>query len=216
MLVAFRKPFIPPTTATPLIVRSLNYQGEPHPVTIKRVIVAALDELPLKGENALHKFKLLAGPRWTPVPPADGGVSELADWGNGFIKISCEDFPKPSMNLKWASDTLNKLISEANVRISALWLPLFFAHFPFRIRQTHSVTCRSICVTPSRRQKRQRKETTLATGCTSDHPFVISLKSGYHKTLHKHFIIVQINSIREQTARYVLKHAYIHLLATFP
>ncbi|KIM48291.1 hypothetical protein M413DRAFT_16259 [Hebeloma cylindrosporum] len=113
-LVAFRKPFIPPTTATPLIVRSLNYQGEPHPATVKRVIVAALDELPLNGESALHKFKLLAGPRWTPVPPADAGVCDLADWGNGFVKISCEDFPKASMNLKWASDTLNKLISEAN------------------------------------------------------------------------------------------------------
>lgn len=200
--------------ATPLIVRSLNYQGEPHPVTIKRVIVAALDELPLKGESALHKFKLLAGPRWTPVPPADAGVSDLADWGNGFIKISCENFPKPSMNLKWASDTLNKLISEANVRISVLWCPLFFflfVDFPFRIRKKHSVTCRSICVTPSRRRRRRRKETTLVTGCTSDHPFAISPKSGYHKTLHKHFIIVQINSIREQTTGCVLKHQSLWL-----
>lgn len=175
-------------------------------MTIKRVIVAALDELPLKGENALHKFKLLAGPRWTPVPPADAGVSDLADWGNGFIKISCEDFSRPSMNLKWATDTLKKLISEANVRISVLWCPLSLVHIPFRIRKKHSVTCRSICVTLSRRQRRQRKETTLVTGCTSGHPFAISPKNGYHKTLHKLFIIVQINSIREPTAGYVLKH----------
>jgi hypothetical protein len=130
LFVAFRKPFVPPTAATPLIVRSLNYQGEPHPVTIKRVVVAALDELPLKNESALHKFKLLAGPRWTPVPPADAGVSDLADWGNGFIKISCEDFPKPSMNLKWASDTLNKLISEANVCIS-VYMPAFLCSWSF-------------------------------------------------------------------------------------
>ena len=98
-------------------------------MTIKRVVVAALDELPLKNENALHKFKLLAGPRWTPVPPADAGVSDLADWGNGFIKISCEDFPKPSMNLKWASDTLNRLISEANVRTLFYCPSFFFVHF---------------------------------------------------------------------------------------
>jgi len=100
-------------------------------VTIKRVIVAALDELPLKNESAFHKFKLLAGPRWTPVPPADAGVGDLADWGNGFIKISCEDFPKPSMNLKWASDTLNKLIAEANVCISFYESAILFLFISF-------------------------------------------------------------------------------------
>ncbi|KAF9040520.1 mitochondrial ribosomal subunit protein-domain-containing protein [Panaeolus papilionaceus] len=113
-LVAYRKPFTPPTTKEPLIVRSMHYQGESHPAMFKRVIVAALDQLPLKGDDAIHKFKLLTGPRWTPNPPADAGVSGLDDWGNGYIKISCEDFPTPAMNLKWASDTLDKLIAEAN------------------------------------------------------------------------------------------------------
>lgn len=104
----------------------MHYQGESHPAMFKRVIVAALDQLPLKGDDAIHKFKLLTGPRWTPNPPADAGVSGLDDWGNGYIKISCEDFPTPAMNLKWASDTLDKLIAEANVSFARL---LFFFEY---------------------------------------------------------------------------------------
>lgn len=96
-------------------MRSLDYAGEKHPATAKRVIVVSVDELPLQSANAIHKIKLLAGPRWTPNPPADSGVSGLDIWDNGYIKISCEDFPRPAMNLKWASDTLDRLITEANV-----------------------------------------------------------------------------------------------------
>ncbi|KAL0951315.1 hypothetical protein HGRIS_008021 [Hohenbuehelia grisea] len=113
-LVAFRKPFVPPNASTPVIARSVDYAGEEHPATLKRVIVVHVNDLPLKDEHALHKIKLLAGPRWTPNPPADAGVSGLMDWGHGFIKISCNDFPKAQMNLKWASDTLDRLIAEAN------------------------------------------------------------------------------------------------------
>lgn len=113
--LAYRKPFIAPTSATPLIVRAIDYAGEEHPATTKRVIVASVDQLPLKDATAIHKFKLLAGPRWTPNPPADAGISGLSTWDNGFIKISCEDFPKPAMNIKWASDALDRLVDEANV-----------------------------------------------------------------------------------------------------
>ncbi|KAF8898836.1 mitochondrial ribosomal subunit protein-domain-containing protein [Infundibulicybe gibba] len=113
-LVAYRKPFIPPTDATPLNVRSIDYAGEEHPASTKRVIVVSVDQLPLRDQAATHKIKLLAGPRWSPNPPADAGVSGLETWGNGFIKISCEDFPKPAMNLKWSSDALDRLVAEAN------------------------------------------------------------------------------------------------------
>ncbi|KAF9462149.1 mitochondrial ribosomal subunit protein-domain-containing protein [Collybia nuda] len=113
-LAAYRKTFVPPTNQTPIIVRSLDYAGEDHPVTTKRVMVASVDQLPLRDANAIHKIKLLAGPRWTPKPPADAGVRDFDTWDNGYIKISCEDFPKPAMNLKWASDTLGQLVAEAN------------------------------------------------------------------------------------------------------
>jgi hypothetical protein len=114
---AYRKAFVPPTSATPLIVRSIDYAGEEHPATVKRCIVAPVNQLPLNDERSIHKIKLLAGPRWTPDPPSDSGVSPN-DPGreHGYIKIACEDFPKPAMNLKWASDALDRLIAEANVR----------------------------------------------------------------------------------------------------
>jgi small subunit ribosomal protein S35 len=94
----------------------MDYGGEEHPATAKRVIVAAVDHLPLKDKNAIHRIKVLAGPRWTPSPPADGGFSGLEEWKNGYIKIACEDFPQPAMNLKWASDTMDRLVAHANVR----------------------------------------------------------------------------------------------------
>ena len=99
----------------------MHYQGESHPAVIKRVIVAPVDLLPLNGEQAIHKIKLLAGPRWTPNPPTDGGVGLNEEWKNGFIKISCESFPRPSMNLSWASDTLDKLVEVANVSIYIIY-----------------------------------------------------------------------------------------------
>ena len=37
--------------------------------------------------------------------------------GVGRIKISCERYPEERMNLKWCSDTIDKLIEEANVSI---------------------------------------------------------------------------------------------------
>ncbi|KAL1692522.1 mitochondrial ribosomal subunit protein-domain-containing protein [Schizophyllum commune] len=113
-LVAFRKPFVPPSPERPLIVRSIDYAGEGHPVTNKRAITVSVDELPLHSERAKHKVKLLAGTRWTPSPPKDAGVQGSAVWANGFIKISCEDFPDPAMNLKWIRDTLVRLCKEAN------------------------------------------------------------------------------------------------------
>lgn len=86
--------------------------------------MVAVARLPLKGPNARHAFKLLAGPRWSPSPPPDSGIGPNEGKGSdGYIKISCEDFPQPGMNLKWISDALDRLIDEANVR-SQIILPV--------------------------------------------------------------------------------------------
>ena len=120
---AYRKPFVPPTAANPLVVRSMSYGGEDHPVSRKRTVVVPVAQLPLKDKDAIHTFKLLAGPRWTPEPPRDAGVGpEETSGEHGYFKISCEDYPKGPMNLKWISDTLHRLIMEANVSICAVWL----------------------------------------------------------------------------------------------
>jgi small subunit ribosomal protein S35 len=115
---AFRKPFIPPTSETPLVVRSISYGGEEHPVTVKRALTVAVSQLPLKDKRAIYKFRLLAGVRWTPTPPKDSGIKLGESAKHGYVKISCEDFPEPAMNLKWVSDRLDDLINEANVRSS--------------------------------------------------------------------------------------------------
>ncbi|KAJ3574073.1 hypothetical protein NP233_g2011 [Leucocoprinus birnbaumii] len=127
-LAALRKPFSPPTTKEPLIVRSVDYLSD-HPMQRKRCVVVAVDNLPLKDTMAKKRLMMLAGPRWTPNPPVDAGISKYADWGNGFVKISCEDYPQPAQNLKWISDTLDRLVERANVPDPA-WedLPIDLRH----------------------------------------------------------------------------------------
>lgn len=116
-LTAFRKPFVPPTKDTPLVMRSISYGGEEHPATVKRVIVTPVAHLPLKDNAARHNLKLIAGSRWTPHPPRDSGIGTGEDGSeHGYVKVSCEDFPRPAMNLKWASDLIDRLVVEANVR----------------------------------------------------------------------------------------------------
>ena len=87
-------------------------------MTVKRVIVVPVAHLPLKDDAARHSLKLIAGTRWMPIPPRDSGIGSDEPGGeHGYIKISREDFPRPAMNLKWASDVLDRLIEEANVRL---------------------------------------------------------------------------------------------------
>lgn len=115
---ALRRPFIPPGPSKPLIIRSISYAGEDHPVDRKRVIVAPVSQLPLSSPAAIHKLKLLAGPRWFPDPPRDSGIGlkQHEEVGlHGYIKLSCEEFPQASMNLKWSGDIMNRLLKEANV-----------------------------------------------------------------------------------------------------
>lgn len=121
---AFRKTFVPPTLETPVVVRSISYGGEEHPATAKRVIVVPVAHLPLKDDAARHSLKLIAGSRWAPTPPRDSGIGSDAPGGEyGYVKISCEDFPRPAMNLKWASDALDRLIEEANVYLRLSLVP---------------------------------------------------------------------------------------------
>ncbi|KAF8480664.1 mitochondrial ribosomal subunit protein-domain-containing protein [Gautieria morchelliformis] len=116
-LKAIRKPFVPPPDSVPLVVRSISYSGEEHPATKKRVVVVAISQLSLDSPQAIHKLKLLAGPRWSDKPPRDSGIGVEEDkriGAHGYIKLSCEDFPEPAMNLKWGSDILDNLLKEAN------------------------------------------------------------------------------------------------------
>lgn len=104
-------------------MRTISYAGEQHPATAKRVVVVPVSRLAFERPEARHTFKLLAGQRWSLSPPRDSGLSptEIND-PEGYIKIACEDFPQPGMNLKWISDVLDRLVQEANVRAAAFFL----------------------------------------------------------------------------------------------
>ena len=117
LYAAFRKPFVPPSKSLSLVVRSISYGGEEHPADQKRTIVVPVARLPLKDATAIQRFKVLAGPRWSHDAPSDSGIDpNEGDHEHGYFKIACEDFRKAAMNLKWASDTLDRLIASANVR----------------------------------------------------------------------------------------------------
>ncbi|KAG8921997.1 hypothetical protein FRC00_007965 [Tulasnella sp. 408] len=117
-LKAFRRPFVPPPSNKYLTTRQLWYGGEEHPAERKAVVVVPVSKLPLSKPSAIHKFKLLAGPRWTRECPKDAGLSsgELESLRKeGFVKVSCEDLPDHGLNLKWCSDVLDRMVKESNV-----------------------------------------------------------------------------------------------------
>jgi small subunit ribosomal protein S35 len=77
---------------------------------------------------ARKKLLLLAGVRWDPMGEEVKYQDErrtlekvAIEKGVGQIKISCERYPEERMNLKWCSDTIDKLIEEANVSQKLLW-----------------------------------------------------------------------------------------------
>lgn len=107
-------------------MRSVDYTGEEHPATVKRSLVVPVAHLPLENADAAHVLRLLAGPRWTPEPPANSGFQGGVEASkHGFVQIACENFPKPTQNMKWASDTLDRLVHEANVRVLILYSSAF-------------------------------------------------------------------------------------------
>jgi hypothetical protein len=159
-------------------VRSVDYLGEKHPVAPKRAVVVPVARLPLNGRAARHKFKLLAGVRWTVESPKDAGVSmQEGHHEHGFFKMSCEDFPKAAMNLKFISDTIDRLVEEANDVRS----PIFAhadAHAEFvRRRKRASRTSLWTPVTWTLGRGKRRREPMVAS--VAGLPSMISRRSGF-------------------------------------
>lgn len=178
--LAFRKPFAPPTPENPVVVRSISYGGEEHPVAVKRVIVVPVAHLPLKDDDARHSLKLIAGSRWTLIPPRDSGIGSDEPGGeHGYVKIACEDFQRPAMNLKWASDALDRLIEEANV---CLRLSLSLANLmDICSGRNLPALCRIYPQTPGtslQKLARQRRASTSVPVQENGSPFATSLESG--------------------------------------
>jgi len=101
------------------------------------VIVVPVAHLPLKNDAARHSLKLIAGSRWTPTPPRDSGIGNDEPGGDhGYVKIACEDFQRSAMNLKWASDALDRLIEEADKSAGTLSdIPIDTRHISSKVRK---------------------------------------------------------------------------------
>ncbi|KAK4683744.1 hypothetical protein P7C73_g6484, partial [Tremellales sp. Uapishka_1] len=103
--------FTPPTSA--IKISSTIDLADPSSVYhTKKVLTAPLSALPLNGKDAVQRFKLIAGPRWTPGAP---GRHEREAEGEGWIKISEERFKDGRQNRKSVSDMLERLVEAANV-----------------------------------------------------------------------------------------------------
>ncbi|GFZ47987.1 hypothetical protein JCM24511_05734 [Saitozyma sp. JCM 24511] len=120
VLAAQRKPFNPPTG--PLRITSTIDLSDPtSPHHVKRVLVAPVTALPLEGSSAVHRLKLLAGPRWTPGRPGQSEAEpEQGEGKDGWVKIAEERFPDARMNRKSVSDMLQRLVQAANDEASPL------------------------------------------------------------------------------------------------
>jgi len=102
----FRQKFNKPRANEFIRVRHQHYQGEHHPAARKVDISFQLADVPLTSDKARHKFALLAGPR--------------LNHATGEVKIACERFPTEQMNEKWCSDVLERMVTEAEVRLRVL------------------------------------------------------------------------------------------------
>lgn len=120
-----RTPFTPPTPSQALRIRSIIPLTSTSLLARKRVLEVHVGSLPLVSDAARHRFKLLAGPRWTPAhgdaakAKAGPGAEGLEHKRDGWFKMSEESFPEGSMNQQWMIDTVRKMVAEANVRVRA-------------------------------------------------------------------------------------------------
>lgn len=117
-LSAQAKMFNPPTTAQSVRIRSSIDLSYPSSLAHRKsVLVAPVGSLPLKGAEAVQRFKLIAGPRWTPGYPgrAEQTTVQGSEDKEGWIKIAEERFPDARTNRWNVGQMLEKLVEAANV-----------------------------------------------------------------------------------------------------
>lgn len=99
LLSTLRKPFRPPTAATPLRWRYTTYMGEEHPAARKVVVEFSVHDLPGLTDEQRLTLRKLAGPRWDPHTE--------------IVRMGCESFETQAQNKRFLADTIAKLIQEA-------------------------------------------------------------------------------------------------------
>lgn len=98
------------------VQRTIDLSDPESPLQQKAVVIAPVSALPLEGADALRRFKVLAGPRWTPGWPGRMELEQAAEGvgAEGYVKISEETYATMRMNRKSASDMLERLVAAAN------------------------------------------------------------------------------------------------------
>ncbi|WOO82094.1 uncharacterized protein LOC62_04G005596 [Vanrija pseudolonga] len=107
------------------ITSTVDLSDPDSPYNQKRVLVAPVSALPLKTADAIQRFKLLAGPRWSPGRPGRAELGKNAAGAfnleaedklskDGWLKIAEERLPLGRQNRKSVSDILDKLVEAAN------------------------------------------------------------------------------------------------------
>lgn len=122
-----RKPFQPPSsdrclrfTTTIDLVTPTDASPRETAHTHKSAVHLPISRLPLNDAAAVHRFKLLAGPRWIPPKSAvlqqEGKEQDAdADEEHGWFKMSQDSFGEVRLNRQWLMDTIQRLVKEANV-----------------------------------------------------------------------------------------------------
>ncbi|EIW70084.1 hypothetical protein TREMEDRAFT_29420 [Tremella mesenterica DSM 1558] len=116
-LRAQSRPFIPPPKGAIRLTTTIDLSEPDSSRHMRQVLMVPVDGLPLKGSEATHRLKLIAGPRWTPHRPGNEIPSEGNDeveGKEGWIKISEDRFESINMNRKSTLDMLEKLVDAAN------------------------------------------------------------------------------------------------------
>lgn len=103
-----RRPYNPPSSKQVVNVQTLYHPADPNHAASKKAVITVTANAIQTGTGRLdealarRKFRILAGSRFDPRTDS--------------VKISCDRFPTLSMNQKWCSDALDRLIKEAEVR----------------------------------------------------------------------------------------------------
>jgi hypothetical protein len=154
-----RKPFQPPTkdqylrfTTTIDLVTPTDASPRETAHTHKSVVHVPVSRLPLSDDAAIHRFKLLAGPRW--IPPKNAilqqeGGEVVAEEEHGWFKMSQDSFGEVRLNRQWLMDTMQRLVQEANVSLGGP-SPLSSVLTALRSQQrppSRNRSCRSISAT---------------------------------------------------------------------
>ncbi|KAI0999641.1 hypothetical protein K3495_g8556 [Podosphaera aphanis] len=119
LLYKLRKPFKPPTAATPLRFRYTTYMGEQHPAENKVVLEFSPADIPDLTEVQREKLKKLAGVRWNPETDT--------------VKMSCESYETQAQNKRYLGDVLASLLRESRDSTDTMEdIPLYTKHHRFK------------------------------------------------------------------------------------